>query len=130
MDEFKRGKKLHLLNGKTITVQSKIGEGGQGAVYSVDYNGKKYALKWYLPNYLRGLKPNCKDFYKNLVRNVEDGTPSSQFLWMQAVAVTGKHNFLQISIFELSVINIATYFKKIYFSTLIPLDFFREIEYN
>lgn len=92
MDEFKRGKKLHLLNGKTITVQSKIGEGGQGAVYSVDYNGKKYALKWYLPNYLRGLKPNCKDFYKNLVRNVEDGTPSSQFLWMQAVAVTGKHS--------------------------------------
>lgn len=30
MDEFKKGKKLHLLNGDTITVQSKIGEGGQG----------------------------------------------------------------------------------------------------
>ena len=92
MEEFKKGKKLRLLNGETVTVQSKIGEGGQGIVYSVDYNGKKYALKWYLPNYLRGLKPNCKHFYDNVVRNVEDGAPSSQFLWMQAVAVTGKHS--------------------------------------
>ena len=92
MEEFKKGKKLHLLNGDIVTVQSKLGEGGQGGVYSVDYNGKKFALKWYLPSYLRGLKPNCGNFYKNLVRNVEDGAPSSQFLWMQAVAVTGKHS--------------------------------------
>ena len=44
MEEFKKGKKLRLLNGETVTVQSKIGEGGQGIAYSVVYNGKKYAL--------------------------------------------------------------------------------------
>ena len=92
MDEFKTGKKLKLLNGETITVQKKIGEGGQGVVYVVDYGGKQYALKWYLSGYLRGLKPDYKEFYKNLVHNVEDGAPSSHFLWMQAVAVTGKES--------------------------------------
>ena len=92
MDEFKTGKKLRLLNGETVTVQKKIGEGGQGAVYVVEYGGKEYALKWYLSGYLRGLKPDYREFYKNLVRNVEDGAPSSHFLWMQAVAVTGKES--------------------------------------
>ena len=92
MEELKKGKKLSLLNGDTVIIQSKLGEGGQGSVYSVGYNGKKFALKWYLPNYLRGLKPDCGRFYKNLVRNVEDGAPSPCFLWMQAVAVTGKHS--------------------------------------
>lgn len=90
MEEFKKGKKLSLLNGHTIIIQSKLGEGGQGCVYSVEYQGKLFALKWYLPNYLRGLKPNCNNFYKNLVRNVGEGSPSPCFLWMQAVAVTGK----------------------------------------
>lgn len=90
MDEFKKGKKLKLTNGDDIVIQKKIGEGGQGAVYAVDYNGKSYALKWYFSNYLRGLKPDCVRFYNNLVRNVDDGAPSKQFLWMQAVAITGK----------------------------------------
>ena len=53
MDEFKKGKKLKLTNGDDIVIQKKIGEGGQGAVYAVDYNGKSYALKWYFSNYLR-----------------------------------------------------------------------------
>ena len=68
MKEFKKGDKLRLLNGDTVTVLSKLGEGGQGCVYSVDYNGKQFALKWYLNNYLRGLKPSCNNFYKNLVK--------------------------------------------------------------
>ena len=92
MKEFKKGDKLRLLNGDTVTVLSKLGEGGQGCVYSVDYNGKQFALKWYLNNYLRGLKPSCNNFYKNLVKNVEDGAPSPHFLWMQAVAVTAKRS--------------------------------------
>ena len=88
--DLQNGDKLNLLNGETITVKSKLGEGGQGAVYLVSLSGKDYALKWYLPNYLKGLKPNHKKFYQNLLNNVNLGSPSPAFLWQQAVAVTGK----------------------------------------
>ena len=79
MADFKQGDQIKLTNGGSITVKSKIGEGGQGSVYKVDYGGKEYALKWYLPNYLKTLKPNYKKFYKNLVDNVTAGSPSPEF---------------------------------------------------
>lgn len=82
MSDFKPGKRLQLTNGGMITVKSKIGEGGQGSVYKVSYNGAEYALKWYLSSYLKSLKPNCKKFYENLSNNVKSGAPSSHFLWM------------------------------------------------
>lgn len=44
MSDFKPGKRLQLTNGGMITVKSKIGEGGQGSVYKVSYNGADYAL--------------------------------------------------------------------------------------
>lgn len=90
MSDFKCGDKIKLTNGDSITVKSKIGEGGQGSVYKVDYGGKEFALKWYLPGYLKSLKPNHKKFYKNLADNVTAGSPSPQFLWMKAVAITGR----------------------------------------
>ena len=90
--DFKRGQVIKLLNGDSVTVKSKLGEGGQGAVYLVSLAGSDYALKWYLPAYLKGLKPNYKRFYQNLVDNVSSGSPSPQFLWPQAVAVTGKRS--------------------------------------
>ena len=90
MFEFKKNEKIKLLNGDFACVKSKIGEGGQGAVYIVDYKGKEYALKWYLSNYLKSLKPNYKKFYSNLSNNVINGAPSNSFLWMKAVAITGK----------------------------------------
>ena len=90
MSDFKNGTKLKLTNGDTITVKEKLGEGGQGTVYKVAYDGGEYALKWYLPGYLKGLKPNYKRFYKNLEDNVAMGSPSPAFLWQTAIAVTGK----------------------------------------
>lgn len=92
MADFKIGSKIKLTNGGEVTIKSKIGEGGQGSVYEVEYGGKRYALKWYLQSYLKTLKPNCMEFYKNLVNNVAAGSPSSAFLWMQAVAITGKNS--------------------------------------
>ena len=90
MSDFKNGEKIKLTNGDIVTVKQKLGEGGQGSVFKVDYNGKDYALKWYLPNYLKGLKPNYKKFYKNLEQNVLAGSPSPKFLWQKAIAITGK----------------------------------------
>lgn len=73
MADFKQGDKVRLINGDTVTIKSKIGEGGQGCVYKVEYKGKEYALKWYLPNYLKSLKNNCKKFYKILQKTLRQG---------------------------------------------------------
>lgn len=86
MPDFKSGARLKLTNGEEIIVKSKIGEGGQGAVYRVSQHGNDFALKWYLPSYLKGLKPNYKQFYKNLSDNVTRGKPSDAFLWQKAIA--------------------------------------------
>lgn len=66
MGDFKRGDKIKLTNGEEISIIDKIGEGGQGAVYKVQLGSQEYALKWYLPQYLKRLKPDYKNFYKNL----------------------------------------------------------------
>ena len=81
MEEFKAGKKISLANGGDITVIAKLGEGGQGTVYKVSYNGKEYALKWYFPKAMK--QPDR--FYKNLENNVTKGSPDKAFLWPQAV---------------------------------------------
>ena len=81
MENFKAGKKISLTNGGDITVITKLGEGGQGTVYKVSYNGKEYALKWYFPKAMK--YPDR--FYKNLENNVTQGSPDKAFLWPQAV---------------------------------------------
>ena len=43
--EFREGTNIPLEGGKTAQVIDKIGEGGQGIVYSVKIDGKDYALK-------------------------------------------------------------------------------------
>ena len=92
MTDFKKGTKIRLTNKDTVVVKCKIGEGGQGSVYKVDYMGKNYALKWYSSYYLKRLNSNCKRFFNNIVNNAKERSPSSKFLWMKAVAVTGKRS--------------------------------------
>jgi DNA-binding helix-hairpin-helix protein with protein kinase domain len=66
---------------KTVKVQQKLGEGGQGAVYKVDYNGQSKALKWYT-----GKKFASPDkFYANLENNIKLGKPTKAFLWPEDV---------------------------------------------
>ena len=45
--EFIKGQIIPLEGGKKATIIKKLGEGGQGVVYSVKIDGKDYALKWY-----------------------------------------------------------------------------------
>jgi len=60
-----------------------IGEGGQGAVYAVNFDGKIKALKWY-----SGTKiANPKKFYENLENNIKKGKPTEAFLWPEAITV-------------------------------------------
>ena len=78
MSELKVGTQVKLRNGTSCKVKKELGRGGQGIVYLVDYNGKDYALKWYLRS--------CSDaFYENLERNVKNGAPSPNFLWPEAI---------------------------------------------
>ena len=76
--ELKKGFTIKTLFKGKVTVEKFLAEGGQGAVYAVDYNGEKKALKWYKKNSL-GKNPNA--FYDNIKQNVMRGRPSPEFLW-------------------------------------------------
>lgn len=76
------GRRIKLMSGAEIIVEKELGEGGQGVVYRVDYNGKKMALKWYKPN---GMGKNPQAFRSNLENIIQKGSPSDAFLWPIAV---------------------------------------------
>ncbi|GMO51962.1 MAG: hypothetical protein Ta2G_09750 [Termitinemataceae bacterium] len=89
MSDLKKGTIFTTRDFKTIKVAQKLGEGGQGAVYKVSYNGKSKALKWYTAP----LRSPDK-FYENLENNIKHGAPTEAFLWPQDItekpAVEGK----------------------------------------
>ena len=59
MARLRKDQIISTVDGKTIKVLGRIGEGGQGIVYKIKCENKNYALKWY--------KKPCDDsFYKNL----------------------------------------------------------------
>lgn len=74
--EFRKGEAILLEGGKTAKIVSKLGEGGQGIVYSVKIDNNDYALKWYTFRF-----QNKKDFRKNLQTNIANGAPDKRFLW-------------------------------------------------
>lgn len=77
MKEFLRGQKIKVLSGGELEIIQKLGEGGQGIVYKVKYNGKDLALKWYFGNKLS----NPDRFYRNIQNNIKKGAPTNSFLW-------------------------------------------------
>lgn len=74
MSELTYGSVIPLTNGKTVIVDRLLGAGGQGLVYLCKMGGEEYALKWYK-------KRPSDAFHDNLVKNVEEGAPSSSFIW-------------------------------------------------
>lgn len=82
MAELEYGKKIELEDGKgSVTIISKLGEGGQGYVYKVDYRGKQMALKWYK----KGVFRNADKFKDNLNNNIKEKAPTDKFLWPLAI---------------------------------------------
>lgn len=77
MKEFIKGQKIRTASGGELEVVQKLGEGGQGVVYKVNYNGRQLALKWYFGNKLN----NADKFYRNIQNNIKQGAPTSAFLW-------------------------------------------------
>ena len=77
MKEFQKGQRIKTVSGGELEVIQKLGEGGQGVVYKVNYNGKPLALKWYFGNKLN----NADKFYRNIQNNIKQGTPTGAFSW-------------------------------------------------
>lgn len=77
MSGLKEGQRIKSLSGKTIEIIEKLGEGGQGIVYRVKYDGQELALKWYFVNKLK----DSDGFYDNIVANIRSGAPAESFLW-------------------------------------------------
>ena len=77
MKEFQKGQRIKTVSGGELEVIQKLGEGGQGVVYKVNYNGKPLALKWYFGNKLN----HADTFYRNIQNNIKQGTPTGAFLW-------------------------------------------------
>jgi len=75
--QLKGGTVLTSEAGAVYTVKQLLGSGGQGEVYSVESDGKVYALKWYFP---KSATKNQKDILDNLIVK---GKPDSSFLWPQ-----------------------------------------------
>jgi serine/threonine protein kinase len=80
------GTTLTTIKNKTVTVISKIGEGGQGSVFNCEYDGGVYALKWYHKTAIK----NPAAFLENLKLNVQSGPPDSSFLW--AIDITNEYD--------------------------------------
>lgn len=77
MTELKIGQEIEMEYGEHAKVLKVIGSGGQGIVYLVEFNGMKWALKWYDINKIK--KP--QEFRANIQNNINDGAPSNKFLW-------------------------------------------------
>ena len=86
---LQNGQTVRASDGVNYTILSFLGRGGQGDVYKVSGQDGEYALKWFhAASFLKRI--NAEAFYKNIVRNVENGTPhlssgdtATQFIWPQ-----------------------------------------------
>lgn len=67
--------------GFSVKIDSLLGEGGQGIIYKVTYNGKSKALKIYKPEAVK----NLEWFRENLNREIKEGAPSEKFLWPEDI---------------------------------------------
>ena len=81
MAELPKGYTIQTKDFKKVIVDQKLGEGGQGAVYRVDYNGQAKALKWYSGK--KFISP--EKFYANLENNIKKGKPTNAFLWPEDI---------------------------------------------
>ena len=80
--ELSIGYKVKTLYNATVTVKKLLGEGGQGYVYLVDYDGQEKALKWYKKGYMNQVGI---PFYEHIKHNVIKKSPGAEFLWPQDI---------------------------------------------
>ncbi len=84
MTELKIGQNVEMEYGGSAKILKVIGSGGQGIVYLAEFNGMKWALKWYDISKIK--RPD--DFRSNIKNNINDGAPSDKFLWPKYLTKT------------------------------------------
>jgi DNA-binding helix-hairpin-helix protein with protein kinase domain len=89
MADLKKGVSIVTKAFKTAIVLEKLGEGGQGTVYKVDYNGEPKALKWYFAKRIA----DQKKFRENLENNIKKGAPAKVFLWPEDMTESDQDSF-------------------------------------
>lgn len=89
MADLKSGDILQTEKGVSVKIDSLLGEGGQGKIYRVTYNGQPKALKMYKPESVK----NLEWFRENLHREIKEGSPSEKFLWPQDVTLETNGTF-------------------------------------
>ncbi len=77
MTELNIGQEIDIEQGGKAKVTGILGSGGQGVVYSVEYNSTAWALKWYDISKMK----EPAEFKANIKKNIEDGAPSNKFIW-------------------------------------------------
>ncbi len=87
--EFQAGQRIKTVSGTELEIVQKLGEGGQGVVYKVAYEGKELALKWYFPGKLR----DKAAFYANILNNIKQGAPTDAFLWPMEITEVFEDSF-------------------------------------
>ena len=90
MAGLRKGQKLNTIKGCSVTVEALLGEGGQGYVYRVNYNGRPKALKWYKAE---DMLDSLAWFNQNLRNNISKGSPSPIFLWPEDMTETYNGSF-------------------------------------
>lgn len=77
-------------SGRAGILHDVLGAGGQGAVYAVECEGTRFALKWYHPHVLN-VDVSLRD---RLTRAVHRGPPDNTFLWpIDFVEIRGQPSF-------------------------------------
>ena len=93
MDELVKGQRIKIRFGGECQIIERLGKGGQGTVYSVEYNGNQMALKWYSEHYVRSKNFRFDEFYKNICDNIDAGSPTHAFLWPQEITEEQHNSF-------------------------------------
>ena len=84
MSLLKTNQNLIVAGSKTCEVLDLLGEGGQGEVYLVSFEGKRLALKWYFKSFAT---PEQRAVLNDLILR---GAPSERFLWPVALVSTAR----------------------------------------
>jgi DNA-binding helix-hairpin-helix protein with protein kinase domain len=61
--------------GALLTVEKRIGEGGQGVVHAARLNGAPFAVKWFRPG------PGNEEMRKSIAGLIQRGRPHPAFVW-------------------------------------------------
>ena len=78
MEIIAAGTEIKTITGKTVIVNSLLGEGGNSQVYAADYCGKQMVFKWVDASRWGNA---AQSFYLCVKGKTDSGSPGSEFIW-------------------------------------------------